>query len=105
MGNADLTYFILLILLPYRLFPFNLTYWSLYFLFFIYTIFQEGDTIGMKAILPCGPLNTKHIKKTIYIYTNSKYKQCTLFKLSLLFKIRNNQYVLLPVLYTMEQGM
>ena len=29
--------------------------------FFIYTIFQEGDTFGMKAILPCGPQNIKHI--------------------------------------------
>ena len=59
-------------------------------LVFIYTIFQESDTFGMKTILPCGPLNTNDILKTIYIYTNSKYKQCTLFKLLLLSKIRNN---------------
>ena len=37
-------------------------------LFYIYTIFQEGDTFGMKAILPCGPLNIKHM--TIYMYTD-----------------------------------
>ena len=62
----------------------------LVYFYFIYTIFQEGDTFGMKAILPCGPLNIKHEKQTIYIYTNSKYKQCTLFKFSPLSKIRNN---------------
>ena len=37
------------------------------FILFIYTII-EGDTFGLKAILPYGPLNIKHIK-TIYIYT------------------------------------
>ena len=36
------------------------------FILFIYTIFQEGDTFGMKAILPCGPLNIRHMK-TNYI--------------------------------------
>ena len=34
---------------------------------FIYTIFQEGDTLGMEAILPLGPLNTK-TNKTNYIH-------------------------------------
>ena len=37
-------------------------------LFFIYTIFQEGDTFGMKAILPCGPLNIQHMKNKQYTY-------------------------------------
>ena len=39
---------------------------------FIYTIFQEGDTFGMKAILPCGPLNIKHMKNKLLqkIYKN-----------------------------------
>ena len=35
---------------------------------FIYTIFQEGYTFGMKAILPCGPLNIKHMKNKLYTY-------------------------------------
>ena len=35
------------------------------FILFIYTIFQEGNTFGIKAILPCGPLYTK-IYKTIF---------------------------------------
>ena len=45
-------------------------YYFIYFIYFIYTIFQEGDTFGMKAILPCGPLNIKHIKNNnnIHIY-------------------------------------
>ena len=39
-----------------------------FFLLLFYTIFQEGDTFGMKAILPCGPLNIKHMKNKLYTY-------------------------------------
>ena len=44
----------------------------------MYTLFEECDTFGMKVILPCGPLTTKHVKKQLYTYaqianTNSAY--------------------------------
>ena len=41
---------------------------AIYIKTIIYTIFQEGDTFGMKAILPCGPLNIKHMKNKLYTY-------------------------------------
>ena len=40
----------------------------IFIFFLIYTIFQEGDTFGMKAILACGPLNIKHMKNKLYTY-------------------------------------
>ena len=53
------------------------------FIFFIYTIFQEGDTFGMKAILPCGPLNIKHMKNKLYTYiqiANTNSVHCLSFR-------------------------
>ena len=37
-------------------------------LFILHCIFKEGDAFGMKAILPCGPLNIKHMKNKLYTY-------------------------------------
>ena len=61
------------------------------FILFIYTIFQEGDTFGMKAILPCGPLNIKHMKNKLYTYiqiANTNSVHCLSFRH--FSKIRNN---------------
>ena len=61
------------------------------FIYFIYTIFQEGDTFGMKAILPCGPLNIKHMKNKLYTYiqiANTNSVHCLSFRH--FSKIRNN---------------
>ena len=55
----------------------------LFIYLFIYTIFQEGDTFGMKAILPCGPLNIKHMKNKLYTYiqiANTNSVHCLSFR-------------------------
>ena len=45
----------------------------LLFFYCIYTILQESNTFGMKAILPWGPLNIKSFTTDcIQIYANSK---------------------------------
>ena len=67
-------------------------YYFFFFLFILY--FKMLIHLAWKPFYHM-TIWTQNIKKpqtkqTIYIYTNSKYKQCTLFKLLILSKIRNN---------------
>ena len=61
-------------------------------IYFIYTIFQEGNTFGMKAILPCGPLNIKHMENKQYTYiqiANTNSEHCLSYRYYLKYETIN----------------